>query len=484
VIVGGDANERERWVSEDRREAEALWRYGLIRDLLSVELSARERGALARGLAAGVHRYVDGSLRSVSRTTIGRWVRAYRLGGFRGLYPRVRRIRPRTDGALLVLAVALKAEAPERTGAQIAEIIARHEAREAEREGRAVRRCPAVRTVQRHLERAGHGGRRSRAPQGPRYRRFEAERPNELWIADCLHGPSVAGRKAILICLLDDHSRYIPGARFVYAEWIVRLEGVLRSAFQAHGLPARLYCDNGSIFTSGQLVRICARLGIALVHSRPGRPEGRGKLERFFATLRGRFLRELAARPEPVGELGELNRLLWAWLARVYHRRVHSETGESPAERYARVTPRYAADRELMEAFVWSELRRVGPRVATVSLYGNAYEVDAALRGRTVELRFDPHELRRIEVFHDGRSFGLAKPFLVSRHAHPRAAPEPPPADNTPPRTGIDYLDLLEREHQRSQRGIDYRALPGADGREHGADGHDRENDENKETDA
>jgi putative transposase len=218
-------------VNEVRREAEALWRYGLIRELLSVELIAPERGELARGLATRVHRYVDGSLPSVSRTTIGRWVRAYRLGGFRGLYPRVRRVRPRTDGALLGLAVALKAEAPERTAAQIVEIIARQEAHEAEREGRAPRRCPAGRTVQRHLERAGHGGRRSRSPQGPRYRRFEAERANELWIADCLHGPSVAGRKAILICLLHDHSRYIPGARFVYAESTVRLEGVLRSMF-------------------------------------------------------------------------------------------------------------------------------------------------------------------------------------------------------------------------------------------------------------
>jgi hypothetical protein len=99
----------------------------------------------------------------VSRTTIGRWVRAYRLGGFRGLYPRVRRVRPRTEAALLALAVALKTEAPERTGAQIAEIIARRERHEAEREGRPPRRCPAARTVQRHLERAGHGGWLARA---------------------------------------------------------------------------------------------------------------------------------------------------------------------------------------------------------------------------------------------------------------------------------------------------------------------------------
>ena len=104
------------------------------------------------------------------------------------------------------------------------------------------------------------------------------------------------------------------GARFVFAESTVRLEGVLRSAFQAHGLPDRLYCDNGQIFSSGRLEQICARLGIALVHSRPRRPEGRGTLERFFATLRSRFLTEVKARPPE--DPAELNRLLWAWLAR------------------------------------------------------------------------------------------------------------------------------------------------------------------------
>ena len=457
-------------MNETCRETEALWRYGLIRDLLEPGLSRRERGQLARGLAVGVHRYRDGSLRSVSRTTIDRWVRAYRLGGFRALYPRARRVAPRTEASLLALAVALKVEASERTGAQIAAIIARHEASEAEREGRAVRRCPSVRTVQRHLERAGHGGPWSRAPQGPRYRRFEAERCNQLWIADCLHGPLIAARKAILICLEDDHSRYIPGVRFVYTESTVHLEGVLRSALQAHGVPERLYCDNGSIFACGRLAQICARLGVALVHSRPGRPEGRGKLERFFATLRAQFLREIAARAQPVGDLTELNRLLWAWLARAYHRTVHSETGEPPGERYAHVRPRYATKHELTEAFLWTERRRVGPKVASVSLYGNVYEVDQALRGRVVELRFDPHELRAVEVVHGARSFGLAKPFVVGRHAHPRAVADQPPVDKAPPATGIDYLDLLARDHQREQRGIDYRALPGANSRNHDDD--------------
>jgi len=450
-------------VSEDRREAEALWRYGLIRELLEPSLTRAERGALACALTASVHRYVDGSLRSVSRSSVDRWVRAYRAGGFRALYPRARQGGARSDGELLGLAVALKAEAPERTGAQIAEIVARVEVDRAAAERREPRRRPAARTIQRHLARSGLGGRGGARSSGPSFRRFEAQRANELWIADCMHGPAVGSRKAILMCIEDDHSRYIPGARFVFAESTVRLEGVLRCAFQAHGLPDRLYCDNGQIFSSGRLEQICARLGIALVHSRPRRPEGRGKLERFFATLRSRFLTEVKARGRPLEDLGELNRLLWAWLARGYHRRVHSETGECPAERYARLHPRYGTEAELTEAFLWHERRKVGPKVPLVSLHGNTYEVDDALRGQEVTLYFDPHELGRVEIRLGERRFGYAKPHVISRHAHPRAGAPQPPERQPAPNTGIDYLELLEREHRRDQRRIDYRRLIGED---------------------
>jgi len=456
-------------VSEDRREDEALWRYGLIRELLESSLTPAERGALARALTASVHGYLDGSLRSVSRSSVDRWVRAYRAGGFRALYPRVRQGGPRSDGELLELAVALKTEAPERTGALIAEIIARVERDRGATAGRKPRRAPAARTIQRHLARSGLGG-RSAAHSGARsFRRFEAERPNELWIADCMHGPAVSSRKAILMCIEDDHSRYIPGARFVFVESIVRLEGVLRAAFLAHGIPERLYCDNGQIFSSGRLEQICAGLGIALVHSRPRCPEGRGKLERFFATLRSRFVTEFKARRRPPADLAELNRLLWAWLARGYHDRPHSETGERPAERYARLRPRYGTEAELTEAFLWHERRKVGPKLPLVSLHANTYEVDDALRGREVTLYFDPYELGRVEVRVGERRFGYAKPQVISRHAHPRAgAQQQPPQRQPAQRTGIDYLQLLEREHRRDQRPIDYlRVIGERDGHHH-----------------
>jgi putative transposase len=177
-------------------------------------------------------------------------------------------------------------------------------------------------------------------------------------------------------------------------------------------------------------------------------------VERLFRTIRDGFLQE-AARRRP-RTLAELDRLLGAWLGQVYHRRVHSETGESPMLRYRAVRPRYAEPERLREAFLWRAERTV-TTTATVSLLGNTYEVDARLARRRVELFYDPFDLERIEVRAQGRAYGLAVPHQVGRHVHPAATAElgTPPAP-----TGIDYLALLDEAHQAElRRNIAYRDL-------------------------
>jgi putative transposase len=108
---------------------------------------------------------------------------------------------------------------------------------------------------------------------------------------------------------------------------------------------------------------------------------------------------------------------------------------------------------------LWSEFRTV-TKTATVSLHGNAYQVDELLAGRKVELVFDPFDLTDIEVRYGGRSFGKAVAFTIGRHSHPKARPEQPAA--TPPATGIDYLQLVGTSHDRvlAER-INYAALLG-----------------------
>jgi putative transposase len=113
---------------------------------------------------------------------------------------------------------------------------------------------------------------------------------------------------------------------------------------------------------------------------------------------------------------------------------------------------------QLREAFLWAEERIVSAKTATVKLFGSTYETDPVLAGRRVELVFDPFDLTRIEVRWNARPYGLAVPQQIRRHSHPRAKPEIPAGQ--PPPTGIDYLAIIDAEHQAAQRQrINYSAL-------------------------
>jgi putative transposase len=181
--------------------------------------------------------------------------------------------------------------------------------------------APDERTLQRMFVRTGLTA--LAGPPGPpqAFSRFEADRPNELWTGDVLHGKRIGDRKTYLFAFIDDHSRAVVGHRWGYAEDTVRLAAALRPALAARGVPEHVYVDNGSAFVDAWLLRACAKLGIKLVHSAPGRPQGRGKIERLFRTVTEEFLVEIAAVDggpgRAVTDLAELNRLFTAWVETV-----------------------------------------------------------------------------------------------------------------------------------------------------------------------
>ena len=237
------------------------------------------------------------------------------------------------------------------------------------------------------------------------------------------------------MAFIDDHSRVLTGYRWGHSEDTLHLAAALRNGLAARGIPNVAYLDNGAAMISKQLMRALAILGIRLVHSRPGQPAGRGKIERVFRTVRDQFLIELAA-PDALAKvdgLRGLNELFTAWVETVYHQRVHSETGQSPLARFtATDPPMLPSPAMLREAFLWSE-RRLVAKTATVSFHGNTYEVDAALVGRSVELVFDPFDLTCLSVRYQDRDMGAAVPHQIGRHVHPAAKPEtgPDPAPVT-----------------------------------------------------
>ncbi len=430
------SGEQGRDARADRAREVGLFRYALIRTAADPALSTRQRGRLVRDLAAREHTGPFGQRVRISRVTIDRWILVWRRGGFDALLPSARYAQPRTAAAVLELAAALKREVPARTAAQVRAILLA-----------SAGAAPSQRTLQRHFVRLELNTR----PDGvaPRaFGRFEAAAPNERWTGDALHGPVVAGRKTYLFAFIDDHSRALVGYRWGHSEDTVRLEAALRAGLASRGVPQVVYLDNGSAMVSSQLLRALAILGITLTHSKPGQPAGRGKIEKFFRTVREQFLVELAAPGAlaAVEDLVRLNELFAGWVETVYHARVHSETGQRPLQRFlAPGPPSLPTAQMLHEAFLWSQRRRV-TKTATISLHGNRYEVDAALVGRTVEVVFDPFDLTTLQIRYQGRSMGIAVPHRIGRHVHPDARPDLPPAPATP--TGIHYLALVAAGHR------------------------------------
>jgi transposase InsO family protein len=450
-----------------RAQAVGLFRYQLICPALDTGLSRKARGRLVREIAAREHINPFGTPVRYSRDTLDRWIRRYRAGGFEELVPSARSCVPRTDAATLEMAAALKRENPARTAAQVGRIL-----RTATGWG------PSESTLLRLFHRLELMGPAAAGGGGEVFGRFEAENPNDRWTGDALHGPRIGGRKTYLFAFLDDHSRLICGYRFGFAEDAVRLGAALQPALASRGVPASVYVDNGSAFVDAWLLRACAKLGVRLVHSTPHRPQGRGKIERFFRTVREQFLVEITdTSAEDLAATGvdhwtglfELNRLLTAWIEAEYHRRIHTETGQSPMDRWqdgwtrlGRTAAMPTAE-DLTEAFLWSEYRTV-TKTGTVSLHGNTFQVDPVLIGRKVELVFSPFDMETIEVRYREVSHGQALPHIITRHTHPKARPETP--EPLPPATGIDYLQLTAHAHHeqiRADRRIGYDCLFGTD---------------------
>ena len=338
-----------------RNEQIALHRYSVIAEAVSSRLSPTERGLVVRALSARPFVDPDGQERTYSRSTIDRWIALYKRDGLSGLAPvaRVDKGRGRVNPELMAEAVRLRRAVPTRSAAQIGEII-----------HRAHGVVIAERTLREHLARSGVSRRHLLAEPARAFGRFEASRRNEIWIGDVLVGPFVphprraGSKRAKLFVLVDDHSRLLVGGRWMEEENTRAGQDVLRAALSRRGVPEHLYVDNGAPYSSVQLARTCAVLGIHLIHSKPYQPAGRGKQERLNRYIRERFLTEAEARG--IKSFAELNDAFSAWTEQVANTRVHAETKQRPIERFLSDGPPALPDpARLREAFRWALPRKV-----------------------------------------------------------------------------------------------------------------------------
>lgn len=430
---------------DSKSEKTALFRYGLIAPLVIETLPRGELTRRAREIAAHTYDIPYATRGQVSVDTLLDWAHRYRLEGLTGLAPQLRRDRGRSRAiptGVADLIERLKRENPHRTGTTLLRELALSTGSDA----------PPVSasSLYRFLKARGLTSRELLKSKAER-KKFEAELANQIWQSDMLYGPYVARpeggkRQVFLYAVLDDASRLIPHAQFYASEGLDSLLDCLRQAVAARGLPVRLYVDNGGPYRSNQLARIAASLGMLIVHTPPYQPEGRGKIERWFKSVREQFINNLDR--SRTLTLPELNERLWAWIDSAYHRTVHSSLATTPLLRWQRDIEhvrQIPPSTDIRRLFFYRVTRFVR-RDLTFRLANRFYEAPAHLAGRRVEVRFDPLDCSQVDLYVNGELEGRPRPVDAVLNASIPRDSSSSTGGMPPEPTGINYVELVKEQ--------------------------------------
>ena len=448
-------------MDDERRQAIALFRFGVLGALVSARLEHGDRVELFAQAAKRDYETPDGRVVRISARTIETWYYAHRSGGLAALRPGARedcgtsRSISETVRDLLLRA---KREKPRRSIRRIIRMLER---------AKVV--CPgalSLSSVHRLLSREGISTRPARGDEedesasvgGSNERRsYIAEHVGDLWVGDALHVHRrvilANGRvgKAYLLSQIDSASRYMTHSYFAAHEEAADQEHGFRQAILKYGKPRRYYVDRGAAYVAGSLRAICGELTCRLTHAGKRDPEAKGVIERWHRTWREEVEDEL---PKAEITLDALSARHMAWLAREYHVRKHETTGEPPRDRFLReVSELRAAPRpeRLAEIFLHRAARTVR-KDGTVRWNGEYLEVRPELVGK-VELRFEPRDpSTRPKVYRNNVFVCDTVPLdRVANMHRARRRTSGQPASQVEP-TGLDPLAQMLEEHAQATR--------------------------------
>ncbi len=434
----------------ERKKAEQIanFRYQLISPIICREnLYFGETTELIREAAAKIYQIPGSRKTRVSPRTIERYLKQYREGGYDALMPKTHKGTTRIPKEYLELAVSLKQENLKRPVTQIIETL--------ELSGKVPKGILKRSTLYDHFERLGLNKEQGKK-EAKAYQRFTPKHRNQRWQGDTchlLHIPDPKNPKKkiklYLICWLDEKSRIITHGQFYTEEKTYALEDCLKKAIMKFGLPISAYCDNGPVFSSHHLQRICGRLGINLSHTRPYKPQGRGKLERFFQSVRKSFLPELETMlRDRTMSVEEINEYFFIWVRQHYHEKVHSATKQKPMLSFEEdPNPLRRVDlATLVDAFLVEEQRTVD-KTGVFRLLGADYQAPLEVARSRISVRHDPFEPGTVQVYRDNQRCSDAYLLVVPEHVEHGAVKE---TTVEPPQTGINYLELLKQKDRQS----------------------------------
>jgi transposase InsO family protein len=381
-----------------KREQMGYFRYAVIAPLLADE-PGRTLKERIEELAARVWTFPDGRMKCIGFGTIEKWLYDYRRDGIEAL-----QVRPRRDAGTFR---GVDAELADR----IDELLADHPKLRTHALIEHLKRRdllgeppPSNSTLYRYVK----AHRPAEAPAAPveERRSFEAPYAGYLWQADIMYGPHLPAKlpngrtrkeQTYLIAVLDDHSRLLCHGEFFFRQDLAAWLCCLESAIRKRGIPRKLYCDNGQVFTAEQVRRIAANLGIELLHTRVRDAAAKGKIERLFQNVRRSFL-EPTMELSPPASLKQLNEAFAAWMESDYNHRVHSAFGATPIRRFMESSSHLRTLPEDSRKLFHVTYQRRVKKDGTFSLHGTRFETVPGLVGCKVTVSYDLRTPERVFV--------------------------------------------------------------------------------------
>ncbi len=385
----------------------AAWRFEQIAPFIDPSLDEPARRAALRertrtalqwpGAEQRRRRGLAPIAKPIPKSTLYRWLAAYRKEGYPGLLPKARRDRgkPRHAGTAewIHYAIALLYEQPERSLTQL-EVYLRIEF-----DAYALSRSTLARHL--HAHPAYGGIERLRRGDSPKRRaRYQADYPHEGWQLDA-KGPFAVrlknGRRVHVhvLSILDDYSRYVLAVWIALAANTAAALEVFERAVAKWGLADRFQFDPGSAFEALVFRQGLAQLGIHRNAVKPRTPEWQGKIEAYHRSLGRWFVSELRA--QEVIDLEHLQQLLEAMIALLYNRHPHRELATTPEKRLAgRLSERRVSLTVLQRAFFLETTAKAHPKTGEVCLPNGRFRVPGARAGQRQRFAYHPVHARAL----------------------------------------------------------------------------------------
>lgn len=442
---------------KDKDQRWAVFWCGLLRPVIFGEFDKGERHAILREISQVEVLFPDGVKKKPSLSTLKRKLKRYEEEGLEGLVRRRRsdRGRPRAfPQAVIDKAIELKKDLPKRSAYTINKFLK-------VQFGTTIPES----TLYGYLAQAGATMRKLGITVKPVRCRWTRDHTHSLWVGDYSPGPFVLENadfaKTELCAFIDCHSRYIVSARYYLSQNFETLIDTCLSAWDIHGSSVQLYLDNAKVFISEKLITACYQVHTEVIHRPVGDPSPGGLVERFFLTVQNQFEAEVRA-GDPL-TLAQLNRAFSAWLEVSYHQRIHSQTGQTPEERYHQGLRaiRKVDLAAVMPFFMEKDIRRVHRDFSDVQIENLFFKVDPKLRGDKVIVKFNPYgDMQSVLIY----SLKEEELGVGTRHNREKAEKLPPIRPSKKAKETI--LDALIEEHDEKLRqqakGIDFANIPKA----------------------